>query len=202
MKITLDIDKLFEEGKIDVDDYETLKGFAHTETSSLALNILIGFGVIAVSGGMVALVASAGASAAIGVLIAAVGVYLGIYYSDSWNLLGSILLVVGALIFGGGTIAYSEGGLAGFVILAIIYLAVGFVADSGLIIALGTLSLWGAIGATGGYGHATYSFGTDKPLVSILLFSLIGSERTSRRNNWTPETHVLRVFFPEPVFLS
>jgi hypothetical protein len=174
MKITLDIDKLLEDGKIDSNDYKKLKGFAQTDTASLGLNILIGFGVIAVSGGMVALVQSAALASMIGALIGFFGVYLQIRSRGKWNTLGSIALMVGALIFGGGIIVLTEGRLVGFILLAVIYFVIGFAVDSGLMLVLGALSVWSAIGAIAFYDHASYTFGTDKPLLTILIFSILG----------------------------
>ncbi len=96
MKITLDIDKLLQEGKIDHSDYETLKGFALEETTSLALNVLLGFGIVAVGGGMLALLASSIASMAIGIGVVALGLYLGIYYAKRWKTLSGISILIGA----------------------------------------------------------------------------------------------------------
>jgi hypothetical protein len=58
-KVTLDLDKLLEEGSIDPAEYEKLTQLAAGGTSALAFNILIGFGVIAVSAGSLALLPTA-----------------------------------------------------------------------------------------------------------------------------------------------
>ena len=55
MKITLDLSKLVEEGKLTPADAERLKALAKHDTGSLGINILIGFGVIAVAAGAVTL---------------------------------------------------------------------------------------------------------------------------------------------------
>ena len=55
MKITLDLSKLVEEGKLTPADAERLKALARHDTGSLGINILIGFGVIAVAAGAVTL---------------------------------------------------------------------------------------------------------------------------------------------------
>ena len=44
MKITLDLSKLVEEGKLTATEAERLKGLAKHDTGSLGINILIGFG--------------------------------------------------------------------------------------------------------------------------------------------------------------
>jgi hypothetical protein len=47
MKVTVDIDKLLRENRISAAEYAKLKGSAADDTGSLALNVLLGFGVIA-----------------------------------------------------------------------------------------------------------------------------------------------------------
>ena len=59
MKVTLDLNKLLDEGNITQEEYIKFNGFAVVTTASLAFNILIGFGVIAVSGAALALVPAA-----------------------------------------------------------------------------------------------------------------------------------------------
>ena len=49
MKITLDISKLVEDGKLTPAEAERLKALASHDTGSLGINILVGFGVIAVA---------------------------------------------------------------------------------------------------------------------------------------------------------
>jgi hypothetical protein len=56
MKITLDISKLVEEGKLTREEADKLTALAAHDTGSLGINILIGFGVIAIAAGAVALV--------------------------------------------------------------------------------------------------------------------------------------------------
>ena len=56
MKITLDISKLVEEGKLTREEADRLTALAAHDTGSLGINILIGFGVVAISAGAVALV--------------------------------------------------------------------------------------------------------------------------------------------------
>ncbi|MGB3038550.1 MAG: hypothetical protein WBB72_14390, partial [Methyloceanibacter sp.] len=56
MKITLDISKLVEEGKLTREAADKLTALAAHDTGSLGVNILIGFGVIAIAAGAVALV--------------------------------------------------------------------------------------------------------------------------------------------------
>src|SRR6187549_2234986 len=55
MKITLDISNLVEEGKLTREEADKLTALAAHDTGSLGINILIGFGVIAIAAGAVAL---------------------------------------------------------------------------------------------------------------------------------------------------
>jgi iron complex transport system permease protein len=174
MKITLDVDKLLQEGKIDHSDYERLKGLALEETTSLALNVLLGSGVVAVGGGMLALLASSIASMAIGIGVVALGLYLGIYYAKRWKTLSGISILIGALMFGGGLVTLTEGNFGGLVILTILYLAVGIAVRNSLMIVLSAFSLLAALGAMTEYSHASYFLSIDKPLLSIVTFSALG----------------------------
>jgi iron complex transport system permease protein len=54
LKVTIDLDQLLLEGKITQAEYDRFSQFAARSTAALAFNILIGFGVIAVSGAAVA----------------------------------------------------------------------------------------------------------------------------------------------------
>ena len=183
MKITLDIDKLLEEGRIDVEDYEILLNLASTDSTSTALNILLGFGVAAVSGGMLALLASSVSSMAIGAGVAALGVYLSLMYAERWKTLGGISVVIGSLMFGGGLVAFSEGGVGGFLILTALFAAVGAAIRNSLLIALSAFALLGVLGAATGYSHASYFVWIENPALTIMVFALlaVGSLYYSQR---------------------
>ena len=56
MKVTLDLTRLLEEGKISQGEFERLRALWLKDTGALAFNILLGFEVAAVSVGAVALV--------------------------------------------------------------------------------------------------------------------------------------------------
>lgn len=202
MKITLDIDKLLAEGKIDQTDYDTLRSLAATETTSLGLNILLGFGVVAVAGGMLALLASAAASIAIGLGVLGFGIYLAHFYADRWNMLSSISILIGALMFGGGIITQTKGSLGGFVLLALIYLAAGFATKSGLMVTLSAFAVLGTIGAIAGYEHAFYYVGVEHPLLTIIVFSILAAAAFFASGRFAPEDkHLFIVFSRASVFI-
>jgi len=111
MKVTLDLDQLLSEEKITQAEYEKLSGFAAKSTGSLAFNILIGFGVIAVSGAALALVPAPTTAIVIGLIILTVGLALLRSGSKNWMVLANICILVGALMAGGGIVTTFKGSL-------------------------------------------------------------------------------------------
>ena len=73
MKITLDISKLVEEGRLTPEEAQRLTALASHETGSLGINILIGFGVVAIAAGAVALVPTPLTAVALGLGLVAAG---------------------------------------------------------------------------------------------------------------------------------
>ncbi len=72
MKITLDISKLVEEGSL-VPRPRSLKALASHDTGSLGINILIGFAVVAIAAGAVALVPTPLTAVGLGLALTAAG---------------------------------------------------------------------------------------------------------------------------------
>ena len=173
MKVTLDLDKLLREGRITSSEYGRLKSFAAAETGSLALNVLLGFGVVATAGGTLSLLQSAQASIVLGAVLAAAAVALNNHSPRVWGVLSTIMLLVGALLTGGGIIALTHGRPSGFIAVTILLLLAGIAARSGLLVACATLALSPTVGAFTAYGHATYSLVIQQPAVTVLLFSAI-----------------------------
>jgi hypothetical protein len=173
MKVTVDLDKLLREKRISPEEYAKLKGSSAADTGSLALNILLGFGVIATAAGTLALVASAGASVVLGAGLMFAGITVGNRAPKVWGVLSSILLLVGALLASGGILVLTEAKPVGFMAVTALLLLVGVTARSGLLVSLGTLSLSPTIGAATAYTHATYSLVIQQPALTVILFSLI-----------------------------
>ena len=73
MKITLDISKLVEEGKLTREEADKLTALAAHDTGSLGVNILIGFGVVAIAAGAVALVPTPLTAVGLGLALFAAG---------------------------------------------------------------------------------------------------------------------------------
>lgn len=183
MKIVLDIDKLLADGQITANEYDRLKGFSLKETGSLAFNILVGFGVIATAGGALALLPSSLTAIVLGILLAGAGILLSVSLAEEWGLLGSILLLVGAVTAAGGVIVLTGGGVVGFLIVTVLCAAAAVFAKSTVLSIMATLALSATVGAMTAYGHATYMLTIRQPTVTVGLFTLLGlaTYRLSKR---------------------
>ncbi len=173
MKVALDLTKLLEEGKINQQEYDKLLQLGKVGTASLAFNVLIGFGVVAVAAGVLALLPLAIVGFVIGGLILAGGLAIYLAKLTQWDLLGNILVLVGALILGGSIIILTEASILGFLLIAAGFGAAGIVAQSGLLVALSVLAIASSLGSRTGYLHASYFVGIEQPFATILLFSFI-----------------------------
>ena len=171
MKVTIDLDQLLAEGKISQDEYDKFSQFAARDTASLAFNILVGFGVAAVSGAALALLPTATTAIVLGLVVCAIGIALTYARYARWMVLANICVVVGALLFGGGAIVAGAGSIASFLIVAAAFAAAGIFARNALLIVLAVLALSSCLGARTGYLHATYFLGIDEPALTVVLFS-------------------------------
>jgi len=173
MKITLDIDQLLSEGAITQAEYEKLSGLAAKSTGSLAFNILIGFGVIAVSGAALALVPAPATAIVIGLLILIAGLALLRSGHEQWKVLSNICILVGALMAGGGVVTEFKGSLTSILSVTAIFAVASIFTRSTLLAVLATLMLSASIGAKTDYFHASYFLVIQEPIVTIILFSLL-----------------------------
>jgi hypothetical protein len=183
MKVTLDLTKLREDGKITQAEYDKLMALGHSATGSLAFNISIGFGVIAVAAGLMFLVPNALTGVILGFTILGIGLWMYLAKVTQWEVLGRISVLVGALLLGGGVIFLADASIGGFLLIAAGFAAAGVLARSGLLVALAVLALSSAIGARTGYMHATYFLGIEEPAITIALFAIlaIGAYLLSKR---------------------
>ena len=183
MKVTLDLDKLLSEGKITQLEYDKFSAFAAGSTASLAFNILIGFGVIAVSGAALALIPTPTTAIVVGLITLVAGLVLLRGGAAQWALLANIFILVGALLSGGGIIVAAKGHLASILAVTAIFSVAGIFARSTLLAVLATLMLSASVGARTGYFHASYFLVIQEPTITIILFSLlaIGLYQLSKR---------------------
>ena len=128
MKITLDLSKLVEEGKLSPADAERLKALAKHDTGSLGINILIGFGVIAVAAGAVTLLLTLFEFKPLpvvifGAAVLALGIALTLTRQASTELIAQILTVIGALSFAGALVVYDDGSLRAAIVITLVFAA-------------------------------------------------------------------------------
>jgi len=183
MKVTLDLDQLLADGKITQAEHEKLGQLAAKSTGSLAFNILIGFGVIAVSGAALALVPAPLTAILIGLCVLVCGLFILRSGSEQWKVLANICVLVGALMTGGGIVVASKGSLASILSVAALFAVSSLFAKSSLLAILATLMLSASIGARTGYFHASYFLMIKEPTLTVIIFSLlaIGAYQLSKK---------------------
>jgi len=173
MKIKLDIDKLLQEEKITEEEYSRLLKFSAEESGSLAFNILVGFGVIAVGGAILGLMQSVWAAIALGLCTLYIGMALNQEINKQWSVLSAMCIATGAVVFGGGIIYVSEGAPSSMVAIAAVFGFTGALSNSALLVVFSILSISSAIGARTGYMHASYFMGIKEPLLTVVIFSIL-----------------------------
>jgi iron complex transport system permease protein len=173
MKVTLDLSKLVEEKKLSPAEAERLSVLAAGDTYALAINILVGFGIVAVSAGTLALLPTLLTVLVLGLVLSAIGLAFTLQGKERWSLLAQIFLVVGVLLFCGGVYALGDGSLAAMLIVTAMLAGTAIVARSGLLMAAAVLALAGCLGANAGYASAAYMLTIFEPLVTIVLFSFL-----------------------------
>lgn len=183
MKITLDIAKLVEDGRLTPEEAARLKGLAAESTGSLAMNMLVGFGVVAVALGVMGLVPQPTVAVVLGGILGSVGLGFVLRGERAWFILAQICLLAGALMLAGGVMFMTKGSVTALLAVTVIFAGAGIVARSGLLIALAVLALSATIGARTGYMRATYFLAIEQPAVTVLLFSglAIAAYQASKR---------------------
>jgi iron complex transport system permease protein len=173
MKVVLDLSRLLQDGKITREEHDRLLRYAARETGSLAINILIGLGVIAVSGGVLALLMNAVAVIVLGAVMLAAG--LGVTYAEAkqWSVLATIFTLVGALMVAGGIAVLGEGQVGSLLLATLVLAACGIAGRSSLLTGLAVLGLAACVGASTAYWHASYEVAITEPTVTIVLFGAL-----------------------------
>src|ERR1700760_2790413 len=104
IRIVLDITRLVKEGKLTAQEAERLQALAKRDTGSLAINVLMSFGAIAVAAGIVALEPALTTGAALGFVLTAIGLVISFFAAEQWGLFGTATTIIGALLLAGGVI--------------------------------------------------------------------------------------------------
>ena len=184
MKIVLNIKELLEEGKINQTEYDKLLSLSKNETGSLALNLLIGFGIIMVCVGVITLTQSASTALIMGLLTFLIGLFIQFKGTKEWSVLSSCCSISGVLIFiGGMNIWLIEAILSESVFLPLamnveilttfILIASSVFLKSNILAAFSVLSIAQITGAGTDYFMASYTIWVSSPVVTIVLFSAL-----------------------------
>jgi iron complex transport system permease protein len=188
MKITLDLTRLLHDGTISQAEHDRLAVLGRHDTGGVLVNVLVGFGVIAVALGMVALVPSPVVSAVIGAVLMAAGIGLKLGGRRHWGMLSAICTLIAALLLGAGLVLLSQGfaisgDLGGahslmplalaFVLVAALFAGCAALARSGLLAGLAVLMLFAALGGCGYYETGSYGLAVTEPLATVVLFSAL-----------------------------
>lgn len=176
LKITLDLDALVAAGELTAEEAARLARLGSQGTAMLAFNILVGFGVLAVATGALALVPQPGTAVVIGLAIAAAGLGLARGGLSDWALLAQLCIIVGSLIAGGGALTAGDFNVTAFLIVAAVYALAAGVAGNGLLAALAVIAVSGAVGAQAGYlGEGGYALAVpDSSLAIVVMVALAG----------------------------
>lgn len=173
MKITLDLSALMEQGKLTPEEADRLRTLAAHDTGSLVINILVGFGVVAVSAGALAMLPTPETALVLGVVVFVAGLAFTFGRNEQWSLLEQACLVMGALMFCGGLLVLGKGSLESLLIVTAALAAAAIVARSSLLMVAAVLALGACLGARTGYWHATYALAIYEPALTVVLFSVL-----------------------------
>ncbi|UDL93610.1 hypothetical protein LGH83_13660 [Lichenihabitans sp. PAMC28606] len=177
MKVLLDLTRLRHEGKITADEYDKLIRLSERETGSMALNLLVAFGVVAVGGATLALAPSIATAVALGIVITGLG--LALRPRAPLAMLATICILVGALLLSGSLLVEAGGSPPAFVLVALLLAVAAGLTESGLLIGASVLALAGALGGAGSYSHASYGLVVQQPTLTIVVFAALalGADR-------------------------
>lgn len=172
MKVIIDLDRLLSEGEIDPSEYERLRRLSAREMGALVINLLAGFGMVAVVVAALALVPAATTAVVIGLLIGGGGCILTLMQREQWMGLAHAAVAVGALLVAGGVVTFAQGAISAFLIAAAVLVVAGVFIRSRLLIVGAVLALSSCLGARTGYIHATYFLGIQEPTATTILFGI------------------------------
>jgi iron complex transport system permease protein len=203
MKVTLDLSKLLAEGTITRAEHDRLASLGQRETGQVLINVLIGFGVVAVSAGALLLMPSVVTIMALGMPLMAAGMALNWAGRVRWSVLATICILVAALLLGAGIILLTQGARtfddadsrralmslpAASLLVAALFAASAALARSALLAALAVVVVFSTLGSNASYSHAAYGLEVTQPLATVVLFSALawGAYLVSRilRADW------------------
>ena len=184
MKIILNIKELLEEGKINQSEYDKLLSLSKTQTGSVSLNLLIGFGIIMMCVGIIALSELPTTALITGILTFLVGMLIRYKATEEWSLLASCCAISGILVFVAGInlLSFDSNFLNGAIwidpfyatILTSCILAVSSAfLMSNILSVLSILSIANLTGAGTSFFGASYTIWISSPIITVCIFSFL-----------------------------
>jgi iron complex transport system permease protein len=194
MKLLVDVAKLEADGTITHQQATQIRRAAAADTGTLAINVIATIGAFAVVGGLLAMRPTSLQVASIGVGLTLTGVLVRQFRQTQLGFLGSSLIVIGAVLLAAGIILKCSGvaprtssflftcpatekwygHMVMFLVATAWLLAVGALAQNGLLVVLSAFTLAGALGSSTGYWHASYGLLVRESTVTIVVFGLLG----------------------------
>jgi hypothetical protein len=174
MKQTLDLDELLASGAITEEEHARLSALSKKTTGSLGVNILIGFGVIAIVASLMAMSPSAGGALVVGSLTAGGGIAVLHFARERFGLVGNIMIMVGAILAAVGFVGNAGISVGSLLVVVVVLAGAGLAAGSSLLMVLATLAGAVTIGAATYYGRGSYSLVIQEPMLTVVLFTVAG----------------------------
>jgi iron complex transport system permease protein len=185
MKALVDISKLEAEGTITPQQAVQIRRAAAADTGTLAINVIATIGAFAVVAGLLAMRPTSVQVAVIGLGLTFAGVLIRKHRAAQLGFLGSSLVVIGAALLAAGLVLKCSdvaprtsgflfacpttpkwyGHMVLFLVASAWLLAVGALAQNGLLVVLSAFALAGALGSSTGYFHATYMLMMTEPTI-------------------------------------
>jgi hypothetical protein len=195
MKLLVDVAKLEADGTITPQQAVQIRRTAAADTGTLAINVIAAIGAFAVVAGLLAMRPTSVQVAIIGLGLTLAGALIRKLRQTQLGFLGTSSIVIGAVLLAAGLILKCSGlaprassflftcpatskwygHMVLFLIAAAWLLAVGVLAQSGLLVALSAFALAGALGSSTGYWHASYGLLVRESTVTIVAFGLLGA---------------------------
>lgn len=179
-RITLDLEKLVAEGRLDPSEAARLQALAlPDQRTGILVNVLLIFGAISVAGGTIALVPNALTGLFMAVLALAGAEFLRrSARGNSLKTLATALTLMGTLgVAGwiGWEFRDTGDGTLPTVLIALVMTASAIWFRSALLGAFAVLSLGAVLGSGTGYWHASYALFVEEPTITIIVFGLLAA---------------------------
>ena len=216
MKLLVDVAKLEADGTITPQQAAQIHRAAAADTGTLAINVIATIGAFAVVAGLLAMRPSSVQVAVIGLGLTLAGALIRKFRQAQLGFLGSSLIVIGAVLLAAGLILKCSGlaphassflftcpatprwygHMVLFLVASAWLLAVGVLAQNGLLVVLSAFALAGALGSSTGYWHASYGLLVREATVTIVVFGVVGALASylSMRVLEEPNARLARLF--------